>query len=296
MNRDAHRNVSCSHPTHRVQQSAAQMHRHQPSHWRLHMSEKEIYYEVKDYVGTITINRPKSLNAFTGDNIVEMQRLLDVASADKSVGVIVLTGTGDRAFCVGGDVNWEKGSGGKSGLEDLNFTFNRQIVECPKPVIARVSGYAIGGGHHIAYFCDFTVAADHSIFGQNGPRVGSPAGGYIVSHSANVLGHKRARELWMLCRRYTAQQALEWGLANSVVPKEKLDEEVRKFADELLSLSPTCLRIVKRSFYHHMQPVMGRDMKDLIEEVAPDYFATEEQQEGANAFLQKRKPDFSRFR
>ena len=260
------------------------------------MSDKEIYYEVKDYVGTITIDRQKSLNAFTGDNIVEMQRLLDVASADKNVGVIVLTGAGDRAFCVGGDVNWEKGSGGKSGLEDLNFTFNRQIVECPKPVIARVSGYAIGGGHHIAYFCDFTVAADHSIFGQNGPRVGSPAGGYIVSHSANVLGHKRARELWMLCRRYNAAQALDWGLVNSVVPKEKLDEEVRKYADELLSLSPTCLRIVKRSFYHHMQPIMARDMKELIEEVAPNYFKTEEQQEGANAFLQKRKPDFSRFR
>ncbi|MBI5720817.1 MAG: enoyl-CoA hydratase/isomerase family protein [Burkholderiales bacterium] len=260
------------------------------------MSDKEVYLEVKDYVATLTINRPKQLNAFTGDNIVEMQRLLDVAANDKKVGVIVLTGTGDRAFCVGGDVNWEKGSGGKSGLEDLNFTFNRQIVECPKPVIARVSGYAIGGGHHIAYFCDFTVAADHSIFGQNGPRVGSPAGGYIVSHSANVLGHKRARELWMMCRRYTAQQALDWGLANSVVPKEKLDEEVRKFADELLALSPTCLRILKRSFYHHMAPIMARDMKELIEEVAPKYFETGEQQEGANAFLEKREPDFSRFR
>jgi len=260
------------------------------------MSDKEVYLEVKDYVATLTINRPKQLNAFTGDNIVEMQRLLDVAANDKKVGVIVLTGTGDRAFCVGGDVNWEKGSGGKSGLEDLNFTFNRQIVECPKPVIARVSGYAIGGGHHIAYFCDLTVAADHSIFGQNGPRVGSPAGGYIVSHSANVLGHKRARELWMLCRRYTAQQALDWGLANSVVPKEKLDEEVRKFAEELLALSPTCLRILKRSFYHHMAPIMARDMKELIEEVAPNYFETGEQMEGATAFLEKRKPDFSRFR
>ena len=260
------------------------------------MSDKEVYLDVKDYVGTITINRPKQLNAFTGDNIVEMQRLLDVAAGDPKIGVIVLTGTGDRAFCVGGDVNWEKGSGGKSGLQDLNFTFNLQIVECPKPVIARVSGYAIGGGHHIAYFCDFTVAADHSIFGQNGPRVGSPAGGYIVSHAANVLGHKRARELWMLCRRYTAQQALEWGLVNSVVPKEKLDEEVRKFADELLALSPTCLRILKRSFYHHMAPIMQRDMKELIEEVAPNYFETGEQMEGATAFLEKRKPDFSRFR
>lgn len=260
------------------------------------MSDKEVYLEVKDYVATLTINRPKQLNAFTGDNILEMQRLLEAAANDRKVGVIVLTGAGDRAFCVGGDVNWEKGSGGKSGLEGLNFIFNRQIAECPKPVIARVNGYAIGGGHHIAYFCDLTVAADHSIFGQNGPRVGSPAGGYIVSHSANVLGHKRARELWMLCRRYTAQQALEWGLANSVVPKEKLDEEVRKFADELLALSPTCLRILKRSFYHHMAPIMQRDMKELIEEVAPNYFETGEQMEGATAFLEKRKPDFSRFR
>jgi 2-ketocyclohexanecarboxyl-CoA hydrolase len=260
------------------------------------MSDKEIYLEVKDYVGTITINRPKVLNAFTGDNIVEMQRLLDVASQDRKVGVIVLTGVGERAFCVGGDVNWEKDSGGKSGLQDFDFTFNRQIAECPKPVIARVNGYAIGGGHHIAYFCDLTIAADHAIFGQNGPRVGSPAGGYIVAHAANVLGHKRAHELWMLCRRYTAKQALEWGLANAVVPMAKLDEEVRKVADELLALSPTCLRIVKRSLYDQMKPIMGRDMNEMLREVAPKYFETGEQQEGANAFLEKRKPDFNRFR
>lgn len=260
------------------------------------MSEKEILYGVKDYVATITINRPKVLNAFTGDNIDEMQALMDKAAADRDVGIIVLTGVGERAFCVGGDINWEKGAGGKSGLQDLNFTFNRQIAECPKPVIARVNGYAIGGGHHIAYFCDFTIAAEHAIFGQNGPRVGSPAGGYIVSHSANVIGHKRARELWMLCRRYTAKQALEWGLANAVVPMAQLDAEVRKWCDELLAVSPTCLRILKRSFYHHMAPIMQRDMNDLLKEVAPGYFSTGEQQEGAGAFLEKRKPDFSRFR
>ncbi len=260
------------------------------------MSEKEILYSVKDYVATITINRPKVLNAFTGDNIDEMQALMDKAAADRDVGIIVLTGVGERAFCVGGDINWEKGAGGKSGLQDLNFTFNRQIAECPKPVIARVNGYAIGGGHHIAYFCDFTIAAEHAIFGQNGPRVGSPAGGYIVSHSANVIGHKRARELWMLCRRYTAKQALEWGLANAVVPMAQLDAEVRKWCDELLAVSPTCLRILKRSFYHHMAPIMQRDMNDLLKEVAPGYFSTGEQQEGAGAFLEKRKPDFSRFR
>ncbi|WP_298213877.1 enoyl-CoA hydratase-related protein [Acidocella sp.] len=260
------------------------------------MAEQEILYDVKDYVATITINRPKTLNAFTGDNIKDMEAYLDQAATDPKVGVIVLTGTGERAFCVGGDVNWEKGTGGKSGLEDLDFNFNRKIVECPKPVIARVNGYAIGAGHHIAYFCDLTIAADHAIFGQNGPRVGSPAGGYIVSHAANVLGHKRARELWMLCRRYNAQQALEWGLANAVVPMAKLDEEVRKACDEYLSLSPTCLKIVKRSFYYHMEPILNRDMSNILKEVAPDYFRTGEQQEGASAFLEKRKPDFSRFR
>jgi 2-ketocyclohexanecarboxyl-CoA hydrolase len=260
------------------------------------MSDKEVYLEVKDYVGTITINRPKSLNAFTGDNMIEMQRLLALAAEDRKVGVVVFTGTGERAFCVGGDVNWEKDSGGKSGLQDFNFTLNRQIAECPKPVIARVNGYAIGAGHHIAYFCDFTVAAEHAIFGQNGPRVGSPAGGYFVAHAANVLGHKRARELWMLCRRYSAKQALEWGLVNSVVPIAKLDEEVAKFADEVLSLSPTCLRIVKRSLFEHMRPIMDLDMNDMLREVAPNFFETGEQQEGANAFLEKRKPDFSKFR
>jgi len=260
------------------------------------MTEKEILYDVKDYVATITINRPKVLNAFTGDNIKEIEALLDKATKDGKVGVIVLTGAGERAFCVGGDINWEKGSGGKSGLQDLDFRFDRMIVECPKPVIARVNGYAIGGGHHIAYFCDFTVAAEHAIFGQNGPRVGSPAGGYIVAHAANVLGHKRARELWMLCRRYTAKQALEWGLVNSVVPLAKLDEEVRKYCDELLSVSPTCLKILKRSFYYHMDPIMGRDMNEMIKEVAPGFFSTGEQNEGATAFLEKRKPDFSPWR
>jgi len=261
------------------------------------MSDKEVYLEVDDGVATITLNRPKQLNAFTGDNLHEIERLLDVATADRNVGVIVLTGTGERAFCVGGDVNWEKEGGqGKSGLQDFDFRLNRQIVECPKPVIARVNGYAIGAGNHIAYFCDFTVAAEHAIFGQNGPRVGSPAGGYFVAHAANVLGHKRAREMWMLCRRYTAQQALEWGLVNSVVPMAQLDSEVRKFADEALALSPTCLRIVKRSLYDHMRPIMSYSMNALVEELAPNYYESGEQTEGANAFLEKRKPNFQRFR
>lgn len=261
------------------------------------MSDPEVLYSVDNHVATLAFNRPKALNAFTGDTIRLMEELFDRAANDRNVGVIVLTGVGERAFCAGGDVNWEKSdASGKSGLDGLEFNFNRQIVECLKPVIARVNGYAIGAGHHIAYFCDVTIAAEHAIFGQNGPRVGSPAGGYIVSHAANVLGHKRARELWMLCRRYTAKQALDWGLANAVVPMEELDGEVRKWADELLAVSPTCLKIVKRSLWHHMEPIMGRDMNSVIQEVAPNYFSTGEQQEGASAFLEKRHPDFSRFR
>jgi len=253
---------------------------------------QDILYDVDNYVATIAINRPKKLNAFNGQTVIEMQDAFEQAGNDKNVGVIVFTGVGDRAFSAGGDVEWEA----DGGLEDLDFKLNQMICECPKPVIARVSGYAIGGGHHLAYFCDLTIAADHSIFGQNGPRVGSPAGGYIVSHSANILGHKRARELWMLCRRYDARQALDWGLANAIVPKEELDAEVRKWADEMLSLSPTCLRILKASFRKHIDPIMDHEMSMLIREVAPNYFETGEQQEGANAFLEKRAPDFSPWR
>jgi 2-ketocyclohexanecarboxyl-CoA hydrolase len=260
------------------------------------MSNDDVLYEVKDDVATITINRPKSLNAFTGITYQMLKDRLSDSISDRNVGVIVLTGVGERAFCVGGDINWEKDAGGKSGLETVELNFHRLIVECPKPVITRVNGYAIGAGNIFAYFSDFTVAADHAIFGQNGPRVGSPASGYPVGHAANVLGHKRAREMWMLCRRYTAQQALDWGLINSVVPMAQLDAEVRKYCDELLSLSPTCLRVVKASFYEHMKPIMDMDMKSMVAKHAPNYFNTGEQKEGANAFLEKRKPNFRPYR
>jgi len=260
--------------------------------------EDDVLYEVRDEVATITINRPKSLNAFTGSTYQKLKDRLEEATHDRDVGVIVLTGTGERAFCVGGDINWEKdaGAGGKSGLEITELNFHRKIVECPKPVIARVNGYAIGAGNIFAYFCDITIAAEHAIFGQNGPRVGSPASGYPVAHAANVLGHKRAREMWMLCRKYTAQQALDWGLVNAVVPMAELDAEVRKVCDELLSLSPTCLRVVKKSFLEHMKPILDKDMQAMVAEHAPNYFSTGEQKEGASAFLEKRKPDFRKYR
>jgi len=252
----------------------------------------DLLYKVDNAVATIAINRPDRLNAFTGHTIEELSRAVAMAAQDRAVGVIVMTGVGDRAFSAGGDVHWEA----SGGLEGHDWHLGQEIVDCPKPVIARVSGYAIGGGHHLAYFCDFTIAADHSIFGQNGPRVGSPAGGYVVSHLASIVGHKRAREIWMLCRRYNAKQALDWGLINAAVPVAELDAEVARWCDELLALSPTVLRTVKASFRNHMQSYMDKNVSDVLRKVSPNYFETGEQQEGANAFLEKRKPDFKPYR
>jgi 2-ketocyclohexanecarboxyl-CoA hydrolase len=252
----------------------------------------DILYSVADAVATITINRPKRLNAFTGHTLDELDSAFRQAMDAKDVGVIVLTGAGEKAFSSGGDMDWEI----EGGLEGLNWKLGAQIADCPKPVIARVSGYCIGGGHHLAYLCDFTIAADHSMFGQNGPRVGSPAGGYMVSHLAAIVGHKRAREIWMLCRRYTAKQALEWGLINTVVPQADLDAEVAKWCKELLALSPTVLKTVKASFRIAMEPYMDHNVADVLRGISPNYFETGEQQEGARAFIEKRAPDFSPWR
>ncbi len=253
---------------------------------------QDITYEIKNSVATVAFNRPKSLNAFTGDTVIEFQDALQHAIDSKDVGVIVITGTGERAFCVGGDVNWEA----DGGLDGLDFKINRMLIDCLKPTIARINGYAIGAGNHLAYFCDLTIAADHAIFGQNGPRVGSPASGHIVSYLANVVGHKRAREMWMVCRKYTAKEMLDWGLVNAVVPKEELDNEVEKWAREILGLSPTCLKVVKQTFRDNVDHALQDEVDDLLARVAPNYFETGEQKEGANAFMEKRTPDFSAWR
>lgn len=255
-------------------------------------SYTDILYSVESAVCRITINRPKRLNAFNGHTLSELRDAMARAAADRNVGVIVLTGAGERAFSAGGDVHWEV----EGGLKGHDWLLGADIVACLKPVIARVQGYAVGGGHHLAYFCDFTIASDDSTFGQNGPRVASPAGGYVVSHLASIIGHKRAREMWMLCRRYTAAQMLDWGLVNAVVPAAELDSEVDRWCAELLALSPTALRTVKASFRNHMLPYMGKNTSDVIEDVAPNFFETGEQEEGGRAFLEKRAPDFSRFR
>jgi dihydroxynaphthoic acid synthetase len=251
----------------------------------------DIIYEVKNGVVRITINRPERMNSFTPHTLDELTHAVQSAEREKNVGVVVLTGAGERAFCAGGDVSAE----GEGKLVQGEYDFHTTLGRCLKPIIARVNGYAIGGGNHIAYFCDITVAAEHAILGQNGPMVASPACGHVVSYLARQIGHKRAREVWMTCRRYTAKQMMEWGLVNSVVPIEKLDEEVQKYCDDILSCSPTCLKIIKASFEAEFDVIRGQRYQ-YVKMIAPGHVGSEEQMEGVKAFQEKRKPDFSRFR
>jgi dihydroxynaphthoic acid synthetase len=263
---------------------------------------EDIIYSVVDRVATVTINRPQSLNAFRRTTLLEMTEAISKAGADSGVGVIVLTGAGDRAFCAGGDVNWEADGGLENRGEDDRGAENyvkdvyAAIRQSLKPTIARVNGYAIGGGNHMAYFCDFTIASDNAIFGQNGPRVASPAQGWLVSYLVRVVGAKRAREMWFLCRRYTAKQALDWGLVNSVVPAADLDAEVRRWSDELLAMSPTVLKLLKMSFDEEYAPLREFQEDDYLPVVKPDFFVSGEQAEGASAFLEKRSPNFDAWR
>jgi 2-ketocyclohexanecarboxyl-CoA hydrolase len=253
---------------------------------------QDIIYETGDDIARITINRPHVLNAFTPKTLDEMQDALKRAADDKSVAVVVITGAGKRAFCSGGDINWES----TEDFRSHEYELHNHIIDCPKPVIARVNGYAIGGGNHMAYVCDLTVAADHAVFGQNGPRVGSPAAGFTVAYSAAVLGQKRAREMWMTCRRYSAQHMLGWGLVNAVVPYDDLDAEVRRFADDLLLAAPTVLKLLKASLKEQVSQIVGLRQDEMGRKHAPGYFDTGEQQEGVSAFKAKRQPDFRRFR
>ncbi|GAB6987553.1 enoyl-CoA hydratase-related protein [Nocardioides pyridinolyticus] len=266
-------------------------------------TELDVLYDVQGAVATITINRPSRLNAFTPDTVRRLTNAVEEAGKDGRVGVIVLTGAGDRAFSAGGDVSVEDeqtftgGDDASAAFDEVMKDLYRAFRDGLKPVIARVDGYAIGGGHHLAYMCDFTIASDRSTFGQNGPRVGSPAEGWLVSHLWMVVGMKRAKEIWMLCRRYSAAQAEQWGLINAAVAPEKLDEEVARWCDELLALSPTVLKLVKKSFddsWAHVRE--AQDSHRLLHEVNPQFFASGEQTEGASAFMEKRTPDFSAWR
>lgn len=261
------------------------------------MAFEDLLYESVDGIARITINRPSRLNAMRDVTFVELAQAIEMARDDKTVGVIVLSGTGNKAFSAGGDVKWEQ----EGGLKNRHIAVNPRIVHeavrhCGKPVIAVVKGYAIGMGNHLAYFCDLTIAADNAIFGQNGPRVGSPAEGWLVSYSMHVLGAKKAREMWMLCRQYNAQQALEMGLCNVVVPLDKIDEEVNKWCQEILALSPTCLKILKASFEAENDAIRDPSPNHLQLMLAPDFYNTEEPKEGQKAFFEKRKPDFMAYR
>jgi dihydroxynaphthoic acid synthetase len=263
-------------------------------------SYTDITYDVQDGVAWIEINRPEKLNAFRQLTMKEMIGAVERASGDSDCGVIVISGVGDRAFSAGGDVgveNEESFTAGEESLDELNKALYRAFMASPKPIIAMVDGYAIGGGNHLAYFCDLAIASTRSTFGQNGPRVASPAEGIQVAQAIAILGVKRAKEMWLLCRRYTPEQALEWGLINAVVAPEELRGEVQRWADEMLALSPTVLHLVKRSFDEWLAPNRAAlDSRKLIDELHPDFFESGEQSEGATAFMEKRRPDFSRWR
>lgn len=253
--------------------------------------EKKFHTELGGGVARVLVNRPETYNAFTAHTLDEMFRAFYDASHDALIGVVVLSGTGDH-FGTGGDVVWEQW-----GLREQFYWRpmpNRLIRMCRKPVIAMVKGYCIGGSHHLAYCCDFTIAADNAIFGQNGPRISSPADGYIMPYLVRVVGAKKAREIWMLCRRYTASEALAMGLVNKVVPLERLEEEVDKWCEELLSVSPRCLEILKAAFDWELDtmPQIGAQMNWLY----PDFFDIPEGREGGTAFLEKRRPRFWQLR
>lgn len=256
----------------------------------------DIKYHKMGGIAKITINRPEVRNAFRPLTVQEMMHALADAREDAETGVVILTGEGEKAFCSGGDqrVRKEAGYAGDDGVHRLNvLDFQRQIRTCPKPVIAMVAGYAIGGGHVLHLMCDLTIAADNAVFGQTGPKVGSFDGGYGASYMARIVGQKKAREIWFLCRQYNARQALDMGLVNTVVPYEKLEEETIQWCREILANSPTAIRLLKSALNADCDGQAG--LQELAGNATMLFYMTEEGQEGKNAFLEKRKPDFNKF-
>lgn len=264
--------------------------------WRSVKKFKDIKYEKWGGIAKITINRPKVRNAFRPLTVEEMLVALEDARDDRKVGVVILTGAGEKAFCSGGDqtVRGDSGYIDEKGIHRLNvLDFQRQIRTCPKPVIAMVAGYAIGGGHVLHMICDLTIAADNAVFGQTGPKVGSFDGGYGASYMTRIVGQKKAREIWFLCRQYSASEALDMGLVNKVVPYKELEEETIKWCKEILSNSPMAIRCLKAALNADCDGQAG--LQELAGNATMLFYMTQEGQEGRNAFLEKRKPDFSKF-
>lgn len=245
-------------------------------------------------VATITINRPTRMNAFRAQTCEEIIHAFNRAGWNRDIGVIVLTGAGNRAFCTGGDQSAHEGQYDGRGVIGLPLEELQTIVrEVPKPVIAKVRGYAIGGGHVLALICDLTIAAEGAVFGQVGPRVGSVDPGFGTAYMARCIGEKKAREVWYLCRRYSAQQAVDMGLANIAVPEDRLDDEVAQWCAEILAMSPTAIAIAKRSFNADTASIAGIAGMGLYQ--VRQYYQTEESQEGVRAFQEKRKPEFRKY-
>lgn len=255
-----------------------------------------VYEKCSDGIAKITINRPQVHNAFRPQTVMEMSRALNDARNDAYVGVIILTGMGENAFCSGGDqkVRGTGGYVGDDGTPRLNvLDLQREIRTCPKPVVAMVAGWCVGGGHVLHMMCDLTIAAENAMFGQTGPRVGSFDGGWGASYMARIVGQKKAREIWFLCRFYNAKEALDMGLVNTVVPLQKLEVETVQWCREMLANSPLALRCLKAALNADCDGQAG--LQELAGNATLLYYMTEEGREGKNAFLEKRRPDFSKF-
>jgi 2-ketocyclohexanecarboxyl-CoA hydrolase len=258
------------------------------------MDYQDILFEAEAGIATITINRPEVMNAFRGQTCDELIHALGRAGWDREIGVIVLTGAGEKAFCTGGDQKAHSGRYDGRGTIGLPVEeLHAAIRDVPKPVVARVNGYAIGGGNVLVTICDLAIAADTAVFGQVGPKVGSVDPGFGTAFLSRVVGEKRAREIWYLCRRYSAAEAFAMGLVNAVVPRAELDAEVRRWCDEILEKSPTAIAIAKRSFNADSDSIRGIAGQGL--QALALFYGTEESKEGVAAFKEKRKPEFRKL-
>ncbi len=258
------------------------------------MDYQDILYEVVDGAAWITINRPERMNAFRGQTCEELIHAIGRAGWDRAIGVIVLAGAGERAFCTGGDQSAHAGQYDGRGTIGLPIEELQTVIrDVPKPVIARVQGYAIGGGNVLCTLCDLTIASEGAQFGQVGPKVGSVDPGFGTAYLARLVGEKKAREIWYLCRRYSAREALEMGLVNAVVPAAELDTEVKRWCAEIMARSPTAIAIAKRSFNADSENIRG--IASMGMQTLNLYYASEESKEGVRAFTEKRKPDFRQY-